>query len=148
MAGKLPLHVCRLCLLLRTQLSAPSYNGKCEGGSSQDTIYVVCIRIFLQIFEIYKINLLMILSKCHLHKHLERDVWCIYNLTKFNITCTGYIFIRTYELSFYWYAANFIAIPENISEAMKLEILFFLMGLSSRTVQLDPSLMLQWQMLN
>jgi hypothetical protein len=35
MAGKLPLHVCRLCLPLRTQLSAPSYNGKCEGGSSQ-----------------------------------------------------------------------------------------------------------------
>jgi hypothetical protein len=36
MAVKLPLHVCRLCLLLRTQLSAPSYNGKCEGGSSQN----------------------------------------------------------------------------------------------------------------
>jgi hypothetical protein len=35
MAGKLPLHVCRLCLPLRTQLSAPSYNGKCEGGSQQ-----------------------------------------------------------------------------------------------------------------
>jgi hypothetical protein len=33
MAGKLPLHMCRLCLPLRTQLSAPSYNGKCEGGS-------------------------------------------------------------------------------------------------------------------
>jgi hypothetical protein len=32
MAGKLPLHVCRLCLPLRTQLSVPSYNGKCEGG--------------------------------------------------------------------------------------------------------------------
>jgi hypothetical protein len=35
MAGKLPLHVCRLCLPLRTQLSAPSCNGKCEGGSPQ-----------------------------------------------------------------------------------------------------------------
>jgi hypothetical protein len=35
MTGKLPLHVCRLCLPLRTQLSAPSYNGKCEGGSQQ-----------------------------------------------------------------------------------------------------------------
>ena len=35
MAGKLPLHVCRLCLLLRTQLSAPSCNGKCEGGFLQ-----------------------------------------------------------------------------------------------------------------
>jgi hypothetical protein len=35
MAGKLPLHVCRLCLLLRTQLSAPSCNGKCEGSFLQ-----------------------------------------------------------------------------------------------------------------
>ena len=26
-------HVQITCLLLRTQLSAPSYNGKCEGGS-------------------------------------------------------------------------------------------------------------------
>jgi hypothetical protein len=34
MVGKLPLHVCKLCLPLRTQLSVPSYNGKCEGGSS------------------------------------------------------------------------------------------------------------------
>jgi hypothetical protein len=38
MVGKLPLHVCRLCLPLRTQLSVPSYNGKCEGGSSQKSI--------------------------------------------------------------------------------------------------------------
>ena len=38
MEGKLPLHVCRLCLPLRTQLSAPSYNGKCEGGSQHGTI--------------------------------------------------------------------------------------------------------------
>jgi hypothetical protein len=35
MAGKLPLHVCKLCLPLRTQLSAPSCNGKCEGGFLQ-----------------------------------------------------------------------------------------------------------------
>jgi hypothetical protein len=35
MAGKLPLHVCRLCLPLRTQLSAPSCNGECEGGFPQ-----------------------------------------------------------------------------------------------------------------
>jgi hypothetical protein len=36
MAVKPPLHVCRLCLLLRTQLSAPSCNGECEGGFPQE----------------------------------------------------------------------------------------------------------------
>jgi hypothetical protein len=41
MAGKLPLHVCRLCLPLRTQLSAPSYNGKCEGGFPQKTNEII-----------------------------------------------------------------------------------------------------------
>jgi hypothetical protein len=41
MAGKLSLHVCRLCLPLRTQLSAPSCNGKCEGGSSHCFTYRV-----------------------------------------------------------------------------------------------------------
>ena len=43
MVGKLPLHVCRLCLPLRTQLSVPSYNGKCEGGSSHRNMYSHCL---------------------------------------------------------------------------------------------------------
>ena len=37
---ELPLaHAQIICLPLRTQLSAPSYNGKCEGGSSQIPLF-------------------------------------------------------------------------------------------------------------
>ncbi|EDL05128.1 mCG147141 [Mus musculus] len=50
MAGKLPLHVCRLCLLLRTQLSAPSCNGKCEGGFPHSfTNWGPCMQIYVVI---------------------------------------------------------------------------------------------------
>jgi hypothetical protein len=52
MAGKLPLHVCRLCLPLRTQLSAPSCNGKCEGGSSQKNVkLIMCISVWADAHE-------------------------------------------------------------------------------------------------